>query len=65
MKLPILTPQEIHKIAARAEDVIKNTQSRSSHQMCVENAIREAQALILEKLNIEVQHHYFVSLEKG
>ncbi|ATN92881.1 hypothetical protein QGX11_gp118 [Pseudomonas phage PPSC2] len=65
MKLPMLTPREIALIAERTEVVINNSNSRSNHRMCVENAIREAQALIIEKLDVQVQHHYFVDLTKG
>ena len=65
MKLPMLTASEISKIADRAETVINNSNSRSNHRMCVENAIREAQALIIEKLDVKVQNHYFVDLSKS
>lgn len=65
MKLPLLSAAEIGKIAARAEVTINNTNSRSNHAMAVENAIREAQFMILEKLDVHVQNHYFVDLQKG
>ena len=54
MKLPMPTAHEIWKIANRAEDVIKNTNSRSSHQMCVENAIREALQIVIDRMDIQM-----------
>lgn len=62
MKLPMPTATEIHRIAARAEDTIKNTQSRSSHLMCVENAIREALQLVIDRMDIQMAP---VSLDLG
>lgn len=64
MKLPMPTANEIHRIAARAEDVIKNTTSRSSHQMCVENAIREALQLVLDRMDIQMPSPLVLSLGK-
>lgn len=54
MKLPMPTADEIYRIASRAEDVIKNTTSRSSHQMCVENAIRQALQLVIDRMDIQL-----------
>lgn len=65
MKLPIPNAQEINRIAARAEEVIKNTTSRSSHLMCVENAIREALALVVDRLNVQVPDALYIDLTKG
>lgn len=64
MKLPIPNAQEIHRIASRAEETIKNTQSRSSHLMCVENAIREALALVVDRLNVQVPDAFQIDLSK-
>lgn len=63
-KLPMLTASEIHKIAARAEDTIKNTTSRSNHLMCVENAVREAVQLMIEKLDIQIVNPLQIDLSK-
>lgn len=63
-KLPLLNASEINRIAARAEDTIKNTTSRSSHLMCVENAIREAMQLMIDKLNIEIVSPFQIDLSK-
>lgn len=64
IRLPMLSANEIHKIAARAEDTIKNTTSRSSHLMCVENAIREAIHLMIEKLDIQIVSPFQIDLSK-
>ncbi|UOL48427.1 hypothetical protein QGX12_gp004 [Pseudomonas phage Kremar] len=63
-KLPLLTAHEINKIALRAEDTIKNTTSRSSHLMCVENAIREAVQLMIDKLDIQIVSPFQIDLSK-
>ena len=63
-RLPMLTANEIYKIAARAEETIKNTTSRSSHLMCVENAIREAIQLMIEKLDIQIVSPFQIDLSK-
>lgn len=63
-KLPMLTAVEIAKIAARAENTINNTNSRSNHQMCVENAIREAIHLMIEKLDIQIVSPFQIDLSK-
>lgn len=63
-KLPLLTQNEIHKIAARAEDVINNTNSRSNHHMAVENAVREAIQLMIEKLDIQIVSPFHLDLSK-
>lgn len=65
MKLPIPNAQEINRIAARAEETIKNTTSRSSHLMCVENAIREALALVVERMNIQINDSLTIDLRKS
>lgn len=62
MKLPMPTANEIYRIATRAEDTIKNTTSRSSHLMCVENAIREALQLVIDRMDIQMAP---VSLDLG
>jgi len=54
MKLPMPTANEIYRIATRAEDTIKNTTSRSSHLMCVENAIREALQIVIDRMDIQM-----------
>lgn len=54
MKLPMPNANEIHRIAARAEDTINNTNSRSNHHMCVENAIREALQLVIDRMDIQM-----------
>ncbi|QHZ59960.1 hypothetical protein PJKIFABJ_00005 [Pseudomonas phage PE09] len=64
MKLPIPNAQEINRIAARAEETIKNTTSRSSHLMCVENAIREALALVVDRMNIQINDSLQIDLRK-
>lgn len=54
MKLPMPTANEIYQIATRAEDTIKNTSSRSSHLMCVENAIRQALQIVIDRMDIQM-----------
>lgn len=63
-KLPLLSPQEIYKIAERTEDTINNTNSRSNHRMAVENAIREAVQLMIDKLNIQIVSPFQIDLSK-
>lgn len=65
VRLPLLTQNEIHKIAARAEDTINNTNSRSNHHMAVENAIREAIHLMIEKLDIQIVSPFQIDLSKS
>ena len=64
-KLPMLSADEIYKIAKRAEDTINNTNSRSNHLMCVENAVREAVQLMIDKLNIQIVSGFQIDLTKS
>jgi BMFP domain-containing protein YqiC len=65
MKLPMPTANEIWKIANRAEDTINNTNSRSNHHMCVENAIREALQIVLDRLDVQLLSPLAVDLSKS
>lgn len=65
MKLPMPTAQEIYNIADRAEDIINNTTSRSNHRMCIENAIRQALFIVVERMNIQVPDALYIDLTKS
>jgi hypothetical protein len=54
MKLPMPTAQEIYNIAERAEGAIYNSGSRSADKMIIENAIRNALQIVVDRLNIQV-----------
>jgi hypothetical protein len=54
MKLPMPTAQEIYNIADRAEGAIYNSGSRSADKMIIENAIRNALQIVVDRLNIQV-----------
>jgi pyridoxine 5'-phosphate synthase PdxJ len=54
MKLPMPTVNEIYAIAERAEAALVNTTSRSCHKLIVENAIRQALQLVIDKMNIQM-----------
>jgi hypothetical protein len=48
------TAQEIYNIADRAEGAIYSSGSRSADRMIVENAIRNALQIVVDRLNIQV-----------
>ena len=54
MKLPMPTPNEIYTFAERAEEAMRNTTSRSCHKLIVENAIRQALQLVIDRMDIQL-----------
>lgn len=54
MKLPMPTANEIYSLANRAEEAIYNSGSRSADKMIIENAIRNALQIVIDRLDIEV-----------
>ena len=64
MKLPMPTAQEIYNIADRAEQSIYNSGSRSADKLIIENAIRNALAIVVDRLNIEVPDGLRIDLSK-
>ena len=67
MKLPMPTAQEIYTIAQRAEDAIYNSGARSADRLIIENAIRNALQIVIDRMNIQigsVTHPLSVDLSK-
>jgi len=64
MKLPLPTANEIFAIAERAEDAMRNTNSRSCHKLIIENAIRNALDIVVGRLNIQVPDTLTIDLSK-
>lgn len=54
MKLPMPTSQEITNIANRCETPLTNTNSVSCRRAIVENAIREALAIVIDRMDIQM-----------
>jgi hypothetical protein len=64
MKLPMPTAQEIYNIACRAEEVTYISKSRLADRMAIENAIRQALALVVDRLDIQITTPLSVDLSK-
>lgn len=64
MKLPMPTAQEIYNIADRAEGAIYNSGSRSADKMIIENAIRNALQVVVDRLNIQIPAPLSIDLSK-
>jgi hypothetical protein len=54
MKLPMPTANEIYSIANRAEEAIYKSQSRTADVQLIENAIRNALQIVVDRLNIQI-----------
>jgi hypothetical protein len=54
MKLPMPTAQEIYNIAERAELAVYTSNSRTADRLIIENAIRNALQVVVDRLNIHV-----------
>lgn len=54
MKLPMPSANEINNLAIRAEDAIYRSNSRGADVQIIENAIRNALAIVVSRLDIEV-----------
>jgi hypothetical protein len=64
MKLPMPTANEIYSIAERAEGAIYNSGSRSADKLIIENAIRNALQIVVDRLNIQIASPISVDLSK-
>jgi len=64
MKLPIPTPNEIYTIADRAESAIYVSGSRTADKHIIENAIRHALAIMIDRLNIQIPQPVGLDLSK-
>lgn len=54
MKLPMPGSNEIYQIAQRTEEAIYNSGSRSADRLLIENAIRQALQIVVDRLDIHV-----------
>jgi hypothetical protein len=62
MKLPMPTAQEIYNIAERAELAIYSSNSRTADKHIIENAIRNALQIVIDRMDIQIAP---VSLDLG
>lgn len=65
MKLPMPTPQEITNIAAACETPLSNTNSTSCRRVIVENAIRLALSLVVDRMDIQIPQPIGLDLSKS
>lgn len=63
MKLPMPTAEEIYKMADRAAQSITST--RSVNTLVIENAIRNALAIVVDRMNIQVPDNINLDLSKN
>lgn len=64
MKLPMPTPQEITNIANACETPLSNTNSTSCRRAIVENAIRLALSLVIDRMDIQIPQPIGLDLSK-
>lgn len=64
MKLPMPTAQEIYNIATRSEETIYHSGSRGADKLIIENAIRNALAIVVDRLNIQISQPAGLDLSK-
>jgi hypothetical protein len=64
MKLPMPTSKEVYDMADRAASVITNTNSRSVNTLIIENAIRNALALVVDRMDIQIPQPIGLDLSK-
>jgi hypothetical protein len=62
MKLPMPTAQEIYNLADRAEAAIYSSNSRTADKHIIENAIRNALQIVIDRMDIQIAP---VSLDLG
>lgn len=64
MKLPMPTFNEIHNLAVRAEEAIYVSGARKADIQIIENAIRNALAIVVDRLNVEIPQPIGLDLSK-
>lgn len=64
MKLPMPTPQEITNIANACETPLSNTNSVSCRRAIVENAIRLALSIVVDRMDIQIPQPIGLDLSK-
>uniref|UniRef100_A0AAU6VZJ7 Uncharacterized protein n=2 Tax=unclassified bacterial viruses TaxID=12333 RepID=A0AAU6VZJ7_9VIRU len=65
MKLPMPTVTEINDMAIRAEQAIYMCDAnRSATKLIVENAIRSALAIVVDRMNIQIPDSMAIDLSK-
>lgn len=64
MKLPMPNTQEIYNIAERAEKSIYASGSRTADVLIIENAIRHALAIVVDRLDIQIPQPIGLNLSK-
>lgn len=65
MKLPMPTSSEISQLAERAEGAINCTNSRHAHKQLVENAIRSALQIVIDRMDIQIPQPIGLDLGKA
>ena len=64
MKLPMPTAQEIYNIAERAEGAIYHSGARNADKLIIENAIRNALQIVVDRLDIQIPAPLSIDLSK-
>jgi hypothetical protein len=64
MKLPMPTPQEITNIANQCETPLSNTNSTYCRRVIVENAIRLALSIVIDRMDIQIPQPIGLDLSK-
>ena len=64
MKLQMPTTQEIISIAERAEIAISASNSRFADRQIIENAIRNALAIVVDRMEIQIPQPVGLELSK-
>lgn len=64
MKLPMPTFNEINNLATRAEEAIYRSQNRGADVQIIENAIRNALQIVIDRLNIQIPQPIGLDLSK-
>lgn len=65
MKLPMPTSSEIAQLAERAEGAIYISQSRTADRLIIENAIRNALQLVIDRMDIQIPQPIGLDLGKA
>jgi hypothetical protein len=64
MKLQMPTAQEIYNMAERAEQAIYHSDSRAADKLIIENAIRNALAIVVDRMDIQIPQPIGLDLSK-
>ena len=64
MKLPMPTANEIYALSERAEAAIYASNSRNADKLIIENAIRNALQIVIERMEIQIAQPIGIDLSK-